>query len=238
MKRLFLILVSATSICAANAQMVAGGRASSQSVLEAGSGYLMLPAVQKELGLSEAVSKKISAKYMDAMRGLMSQQPQRGKTQDPKAQRAAFEAQFKKMKQAQLDNLALLTPAQKSRLKQITIQQIGAAGLLNPEIKKELNLTATQEQRINAIVRDGTMQAFASMRGPGGPGGQAKPEDMRKRMAEFAKKQEEWRGKMLVESMKSLKPDQQAKWKAMQGKPFKIDMMGGMPMMRPPMIKN
>jgi hypothetical protein len=239
MKRLFLILVSALALCVANAQMVAGGRATSQSLLEAGSAYLMLPAVQRELGLSDAVSKKISAKYMTAMRGMMSQQPQRDKPLDAKAQRASFETRLKKMKQAQQENLALLTPPQKARLKQITLQQAGAAGLLNPEVKKELKLTPPQEQRIGAIVRDGSMQMFAGMRGPGAPnrGGPPKREEMQKRMGEFAKKQEVWRAKMLAESIKSLKPDQQAKWKAMQGKPFKMDMMGGMPRMAPTALK-
>jgi hypothetical protein len=181
----------------------------------------MMPQVQKELSLSPAVTKKVTDRYMALMKEFQGV----ASTSSAKNQQANMQAIVKKSQQAQKEILGMLTPAQKTRLRQITIQQMGAGALAHPEMKKELGLSDEQARRITAIVKDGTTQMIKSMTTvkPSADRGQAL-----RQAGEFAKKQEEWKSKMLKESLKGLNATQLAKWKAAQGKPFKLDMMGAM----------
>lgn len=206
--------------CLASSQ---GFRAAAPNLLEAGAGYLMIPAVQKELGLSPGTAKQISNKYMSSMQGMTRPSANRSNPPSQAQAQADFQERIKKMRKIQQDCIALLSPSQKARLKEITIQQLGATAFLNAEVKKAVGVTPPQEKKIGEIVKNGTMRMFSSLSGKGNQ--PRSSSDMQKRMAEFSKKQAEWQKKMLADSLKTLKPDQQAKWKAIQGKPFKLDMM-------------
>ena len=56
---------------------------------------------------------------------------------------------------------------------------------------------------------------------------------MQANFAEMQKKRDEWQVKMNAMAAKELTSGQNAKWRAMLGKPFKIDILGGMRAMAP-----
>ncbi|MBC8065787.1 MAG: hypothetical protein H7Y17_13225, partial [Chlorobia bacterium] len=224
MKRVLPFLFSAILVCAAASQISFGGRASQPSILNAGAGYLAMPAVQKELGLSATVSKKIQDKITSSTRAMMGSMQPTQSSKDPKERGVAIQKQVASMQKVQAECVAMLTPTQKARLKQITLQQMGPQAMYNPEVKKELGLNESQTKKIGQIMQASFQQMFGS---PGvKPGERPSREDAIKRMQEFAKKQEASRVKTNAETMKVLSPTQRSKWKAMQGKPFKIDMFG------------
>lgn len=196
------------------------------SVLNAGAGLLMMPAVQKELGLSAAVSKKIQDKMMSASRSMMTGPQAPGKPKDQKAQMEDFSKRMAAMQKTQGECVAMLTPAQKSRLKQISIQQMGASAMFNTDVKKELGLNEGQTKQISNIMQAAYRDTFS--RPTTKPGTRPSQQDQMKMMQDMAKKQEVAKAKINVQSMKVLTPAQQSKWKAMQGKPFKLDMAGMM----------
>lgn len=222
MKRALPLVFSSILACASMAQVSFGGRASQPNILNAGAGYLAMPAVQKELGLSATVSKKIQDKITASTRAMMGSMQSANTPRDPKERGAAIQKQMASMQKVQGECVALLTPSQKVRLKQITLQQMGPQAMYNPEVKKELGLNESQTKKIGEIMQSTFRQMFSNTGVK--PGERPSREDAIKRMQEFAKKQDATRAKTNSETMKVLSPTQRAKWKSMQGKPFKIDM--------------
>jgi len=225
MKRFSAVSLFIVAAVISFGQFSARGRsAANMSLLETGSGFLIFPSVQKELGMDPKVAKKISLDYQQGIQKMVAGMSA-GRDKDPKARQAESMKLMEDVRKIQVQALGKLNAKQQERLKQIAVQQMGAGGLLHPEVKKSLNLTADQERKIGAIVRDGSMQM---MSGAQPPKQGATPQDLQQRMQELNKKRAEWQVKMNLLSIKELKPDQQAKWKALQGKPFKLDMMEAM----------
>lgn len=98
--------------------------------------------------------------------------------------------------------------------------------MYNPEIKKELGLNDSQTKRIGDLMQQNFRSIFAGSQSK--PGEKPSREQAMKQMQEFAKKQQSAKAKVDAEAVKVLTPAQQSKWKAMKGKPFKLDMMGMM----------
>jgi len=174
--------------------------------------------VQKEIGLSPAMSKKIGDKITAATKAIMTNPPK-----DPSQRQKVYMERIKKMQAVQKETVKMLTPAQQARLKQITIQQLGVTAMLMPEVKTALKLTPDQERKIGVIMRDGMQHLFAGMQG--GSNSQA---DFQKRMQEFQKKQEKSKVEMIGNALKLMNSTQRTKWASMQGKPFKLDMVKAM----------
>jgi hypothetical protein len=100
---------------------------------------------------------------------------------------------------------ALLTAEQKSRLKQIELQQSGAIALDREEIAKELNLSAEQRSAVRTATRESSAR-FTPFRG--GPGAQPPP----------SREEAERLFKERDEKILSVLDDEQRKvWLAMQG---------------------
>lgn len=227
MKRVLILLAPLILVCAAFGQVRTSSRMNQSPFLNAGTGYLMMPAVQKELGLSATVSKKIQDKMMSVSRNTMGPTTRSTTPNDQEAQMAAFRKRMEGIQKVQSECLALLSPPQKARLRQITIQQMGAQAMYNPEIRKELGLTESQAKKISAIMQQNFRSVFAGS--PGKQGEKRTREDAMKQMQEFAKKQAAAKDKVDSQALKVLTPAQQSKWKALKGKPFKLDMMRMMP---------
>lgn len=139
---------------------------------------------------------------------------------------AEFRKRMESVQKSQAECLALLSAPQKARLRQITIQQLGAQAMYNPEIKKELGLNDSQTKRIGDLMQETFRKVFAGS--PRKLGEKPSREQTMKQMEDFAKKQQAAKAKVDDEAAKVLTPAQLSKWKAMKGKPFKIDMMGMM----------
>lgn len=71
--------------------------------------------------------------------------------QSPRGRTALADFQAKQRKETQDKMDELLTPGQKTRLKQIVMQMQGGTVLLTPEIQKQLGLTDEQTQRIKQV---------------------------------------------------------------------------------------
>lgn len=149
--------------------------------------------VRKELNLTDDQIKKIQA--------AMPQRPAQGQGGSGPS-REEMQALFA---EAQKKIEAVLTPAQKSRIRELQYQAMGLRAFTNEAVVKELGLSEDQVEKIRGLLpqrRQG---------GEGGPGaGQnVTPEERQKQRAEAMKK-----------ALEVLKPDQRAKWEKMIGKPF------------------
>lgn len=193
-------------------------------LLQAGSSYLMIPAVQKEIGLSPAVAKKMSDRMTAATKAMMAAPPK-----DPAQRQKVVMERMKQVQAVQKENLKMLTPAQQTRLRQITIQQLGLSAMMMPEVKTALKLTLDQERKIGVIMRDGMQRLFSGMQGAS----TKNQADFQKRMQEFQKKQEKAKVEMIGNALKLMNPTQRAKWASLQGKPFKLDMVKAMSSIMP-----
>lgn len=179
-----------------------GGPPQSGSVRGGGSGFggglaflLGSDAVRKELNLSDDQMKKIQA--------ALPQRPAQGQGGSGLS-REEMQAQFA---EAQKKIEAVLTPTQKTRVRELQVQAMGLRAFTNEGLVKELGLSEDQVEKIRGLLpqrRQG---------GEGGPGaGQnVTPEERQKQREEAMKK-----------ALEVLKPDQRARWEKLIGKPFKF----------------
>ena len=180
---------------------------------------LMQPSVQKELQLTPQQiqeASQASNRHMAAMKQTFSL---------PADQRE------KKMKELKTsgDKMAmdLLKPAQKLRLREISLQTQGPQAYSEADVVKELGLTADQQFQAGAIQEEIRGQIMALMPAPGQPKAGQPPalpkpgqpgqppnfEAMQKKTAELNKAADEKFQKLLTD-------EQKAKWKDLLGKPF------------------
>jgi hypothetical protein len=108
--------------------------------------------------------------------------------------------------------VAILSEPQRARLKQIELQQRGAAAFVQPEIAEQLNLTKDQVAGLRKLleqyaVRERTAVSQATRGGPFGVGGQ-----LRERNAALAKERDE-------KILELLTPEQRDAWAALRGPP-------------------
>ncbi len=155
------------------------------------------PAVLDDLGLSEEqrqdlkeLSDGLDKKFKDLHHRLA-----------PEEQKPRFLALARANEAAFND---ILSPEQGRRLWQIALQRQGPSAFREAEIVTELNLTASQRERIRVIE--------AGVFPPGGPGGfpMKREEAMKKAMQQITGTE----GGVLT-------PEQRTRWQAMTGKPFK-----------------
>lgn len=186
-----------------------------------GFGLLMIPDVQKELGITE--------QQMQQIQQLMMQQREQMQVLMQQMRDATPEQRQQLMQQAMQkwdEGIGkILQPAQKTRLRELQLQAEGASALMRPDVAKELNLSEEQKKKISDIAqqyRQKQVQLFQQGRGP----------DV-DRQALFQQMQQ-LRQQMDKELLAVLTTQQMDQWKKMQGKPFQFPRMPGMgPGMRP-----
>ncbi|MBA3725228.1 MAG: hypothetical protein H0W86_01945 [Armatimonadetes bacterium] len=162
-----------------------------------GMGLLFRPEVQTELKLTANQRKSLDKMRTDMMAGFRTNN---GKQVTPDQRRA-------QLQKAQAGITKLLTRAQANRLDQLRLQQSGAFALSDPAVAKALAMTAKQKSQLTKI-------QISSFRPPAPVAKDSAPRRVDRAGLEIAKKK--------MEAVLSVA--QKAKWKAMQGKPFKFRM--------------
>lgn len=186
-----------------------------------GFGLLMMPEVQKELGITEQQRQQIGQLMMEQreqMQALMQQM----RDATPEQRQQLMQQAMQKWDEG---IGKILQPAQKSRLRELQLQAEGASALMRADVAKELNLSEEQRKKISDIVaqyRQKQMQLWQQGRGP-----DADRQALMQQMQQL-------RQQMDKELLAVLTAQQQEQWKKMQGKPFQFPRGPGMgPGMRP-----
>lgn len=194
-----------------------GGRGQPGMGQQGPASLLSIEDVRKELKITEEQTKKIeeSGKKMREMMGSM-------RDLQPDERRQKMQEMQGEMQKINKEIMDGLNPDQQKRLKQLQYQRDGLMGALNnEEVKKELNLTQEQQDKIKAIQDDMRSQQREMFQG-GGQG--ADRQEMQKKMEELRKSTQ-----TKVEGV--LTDEQKTKWKGMLGEPFKGNLR---PQMRRP----
>jgi Spy/CpxP family protein refolding chaperone len=154
--------------------------------------------VQKDLKLSDAQVTKIKDlqnKQHEAFKGFKDLSGQEKWTK--------MQAQAKANRKAIKE---ILTPEQKKRSKQISLQLAGARALRYKPVAEALKITTEQKDKIKAIWGE-AFKEMGKLRG-------SKSQDAHKKLAEIGKSTNE-------KVMNVLTSEQKAKYKEMTGEPFK-----------------
>lgn len=167
------------------------------------------PDVQAELKLTEEQKVKMSEALAKRQQELGDVTPE-GRRQRMQALRAEMEREV----------LAVLTPEQQQRLKQLALQWQGPLALNRPEVAKEVGLTSEQQSKIQGIIQNWREEQRAIMRQRPEPGQGAAP---------LRQKMEELRAKIEKEIESVLTGAQRQKWQSMLGEPFKFEGGRGIP---------
>src|SRR5260370_23852177 len=164
---------------------------------------LALPAVQKELKLSEDEVRQVTEL---AERRREAWRDARNLSED--------ERQAKLEKQADQERALIrqLEPEQQRRLRQIELQQLGALAFGRPSVIAALQLTDPQLEQIRAIQGDPHRP-----RGGPRPGG---------RHPGVGKRAEDFRNTALEQALTVLTAEQREEWKRLVGEPFKLERPG------------
>ena len=182
-----------------------------------GGGMMLLinEKVQKDLGLSAAQIKTLTAKAGKIFPGIgggkPGERPPMNNPTDMQKQFSEMEALVKKT----------LSAAQQSRLKQIMLQQRGFRAWSDPEVAKKLGLTTAQKEKIQKLQeanRGAMRNMFQSAQSKGDSKNATPPRADFSKIDAMRKKEE-------TQMMGILTAAQKTTWSAMIGK--KIDLSGG-----------
>ncbi len=162
-------------------------------------GLLMNKDVQQDLKMTDEQIAKVNE--------LMQKQREAMKDLSPEEKREKM-PDMAKANERQVSQI--LKPEQRQRLKQLRLQRDGAMAIADPEVASNLQLSGEQREKIKSITDD-MRKEFGELRQSGAP-----PEEMRQKMGELRKSTND-------KIMEVLTEEQKAKWKEMQGAPFKGD---------------
>jgi hypothetical protein len=210
---------------------LAGAQLPSIQVPEYQTFLLQYDSVQKELGISKAMALKMANVRAEARKTFMAViQPA---TQSPTTQHhtpmAKVQAEVQKL-DAKI--VALLSTAQKARLKQIGLQYSGGFALADTRTAKALGISPEQQRKINMA----TLKAIRSMKSSetttrgNGFKNRANPRTALQHMAAERKKM---LADLDADAVKILTPAQVASWRKMQGKKFPIETLFMPPQITP-----
>jgi len=198
MRKVLLVAMLAVATLAAPAAWAqrGGGRGGFD-----GGGFMLLgqKSVQQELKLSDEQVTKVTAQ-MEKQREGFAELRDLDREERMAKMRERMEANNTALKE-------ILNADQLKRLKQIGLQQRGASALADPQVATDLGLTDEQKEKVRAIQEENR----GALRGAGGDGDR---EAMRKKF-------EEQRASTNAKLEALLTPEQQTKWKELQGEPFK-----------------
>ena len=173
------------------------------------------PKVQKELGLPPAKATQLQkAFFEEAMAILPTLTRSPGKAPLSQAERARRTMAGVTHMESRL--AGMLTPPQRVRLRQLTLQSIGASAALQPKVAAQLGLTAGQRTRLVSAVGDANEAVAARLnRGVSG-------QDLQHRMPEMTRLQNNAKLQGDRALMTILTPAQRTKWRAMLGRPLDL----------------
>jgi hypothetical protein len=179
--------------------------------------------VQRDLGLSQTAVKKIGEIQKGyEKRNLAMLQPLPGAPDTIRRPSAAdIESN---MKNADTAKLALLSEAQRSRLKQIGLQYEGAFGLSEDSTRQALKLTAKQQTALKTagVAAIKGFRAKTSLIVKVGTSGPKKGHDPVGNMKRLAEARLAMMQQLDATAAKILTATQLAQWKQMKGKPFPV----------------
>ena len=182
---------------------------------------LQYSSMQRELHLSRAVIAKESKLQSDAIQRhlrLITPDPSKpNTTRSLTPQQAQEEAD-----RMESEAVALLSPAQKSRLREVGYQFEGAMGLLNPLVAQKIAVTAQERAKLQNAVRL-RQQAYSKVLSISMPGIHATGTDPNVARKKVAMGRLAMIRGLNVDAAKILSAQQLALWKKMQGKPFPIE---------------
>jgi Spy/CpxP family protein refolding chaperone len=216
------LIASTTSVWS---QGAGGGRGFGMRGLVSDSefGIIEMPAVQKELSLTDeqkAKVKELCTAFQQASRPeFPGGRPTPGGGEEMRkalAESATKAEQFTKEKKPEL--LAVLNAEQKTRLSEIRVQVLGFAAYLQPEVQEKLGLTAEQVEKVTALQNEYSpkLRQLASM-------GRRSQEEAQK-----AQKDRQALVRERAEAVeKVLTPAQLDKFQALNGKPFDLAALQG-----------
>ncbi len=182
---------------------------------------LINPAVIKELHVPPAVASKLQAAFMDeAMNKVLPSLTGGGNA------KAVPQAQRTKRTLATIEHMetrlaSMLTPAQRLRWRQLTLQSIGAAAALQPKVEANLGMNPGQRGRLATAISDANEPVAARLRGGMSPD----------HMPELTRLQNEAKQKSNQALLAILTPAQRTRWRSMLGKPMNLSGFLGAPAM-------
>lgn len=195
-------------------------------------GLLRNEAVQKELGISDEAREKLTKLAESAGAEMRAEMEKAGVTGGFQALQGLSPEQRQEMQKKMADAMrtaqekivpqikAALTPEQYARLQQIGWQSAGAVALNDPELSKELNLSADQLKQLVAAMEESNAKSRELFQGAAGGGGGF--QEIGQKMQELNKARDE---KMLG----VLTADQKAAFEKLKGKPFDVAQLRGGP---------
>ncbi len=176
---------------------------------------LINEAVQKELHLSPATASKVQSTFMsEAMQ--MVPAITGGSSGKPPTDAQRKSMMMKGITHMQSALAALLTPPQRTRLRQLTLQSIGPSAVLQPKVAGALGLTPGQKSSLmsslsaaNANITSGDISVSS-------------PNNVNNRLQQMSRLQEAAKAAGNRALSVTLTPAQKSKWHAMLGKPFAL----------------
>jgi len=210
--------------------LLAAGRSDTFDYNVANMQVLQSRAVQKDMGVTGKQRAKMNSYAADnrtKLLALENEAKKSGKNPDTSQFRDMYVALRSKV-------FSVLTTGQLKRLREITLQIAGAAGLLDQNVADKVGLTKDQLDKGRKIYQDG-MQREAKLSGDAYQAFMKAHPDKPKDAAGEKRLRDEWnaRGKKLQPELLTMHSEtdkkviallskaQMAKWKALKGKPFK-----------------
>lgn len=171
---------------------------------------LMFPEIQKELGVSAAMAKKIKAEY--------------DKPMSPKDKPLPFDQMKVKWLAKERGIVAMLSGAQQKRLTELTYQCVGILGVRSVQAAKALGLTKEQDKKLVtnwAIIYSEARKEAQKHKPPQ----ISKTDPLRKQKTQKALDEhdaiyDKYHARAKAYAMTVLTGVQKTKWAGMQGKPF------------------
>jgi vacuolar-type H+-ATPase subunit H len=182
-----------------------GGRGGATQILQ-------IPEVQKELKLDDA--------QVDLLKQLNTELREKGRTLFQNAQNLSPEERDKRFADFRTESTKkigeILDAKQKTRLRQLELQQSGMRGLSRPDVQDELKLTGDQRSKIKAAI-DGEREAFrAAFQRMGGQGQTMTPEQRQEAFRKAGEVRTATEGKLTA----ILTDAQKKQYQTMQGAAF------------------
>ncbi len=181
----------------------------------AGPGMIALPAVQKELKLSDEQTEKaktFAEGYREKSRESMSQLEG---LEPEERMKKATELNMVNAKAGMKDVEGMLKPEQTKRFKQIVFQARGVEALTDPDHSKALKITSDQADKVKNLLENQRSEVRAAMADAGGD------------RAAMAKQQQAIRKTTAGKALALMTPEQKEMYKEMSGEPFELPAMGG-----------
>lgn len=176
---------------------------------------LMNPSVLNELHLSPAMKQKVNSTFMDEAMKLLPAITggSSGKPPTPEQRRSIM---MKGITHMQSTLAALLTPPQRTRLRQLTLQSIGPAAVLQPKVATALGLSSSQRSSLQ------TSLSAANSKIASGNIAATSQSNVNQKLQQMGRLQAEAKAAGERALSATLTPAQKTKWRSMLGKPFPL----------------